>query len=135
VGSRIPQVAGEATKSFGKDIGIQCSVCWGLLADPMETCCGHLFCRDCLGQSPFCPTCRSSLADPTDEDKRKVSPASAAFQRLLAGLKVRCPNPAKEPAVAPSKRKKATAPTPQCDWLGRRLGSTGLATEHKPAAT
>lgn len=91
------------------DLGLICSICLGLLQDPVETKCGHLFCAVCLlDDQTMCPTCRTSL--PAAESKRH---ATAAFMRLLAGLRCRCPNG----QPAPKRRKPAPAASP-CDWTG-----------------
>ena len=96
-------------REHADELGLICSICLGLLQEPVETKCGHVFCAECLvdGQT-FCPTCRTSLL--AGESKR---PASAAFQRLLAGLRVRCPNG----QPGPKRRKPGPSPSP-CDWTG-----------------
>ena len=79
-----------------------------MLQQPVETHCGHLFCDACLRKDQtVCPTCRSTLVG-------KSPPATAAFQRLLAGLKVRCPHG----QPPPKKRSKAVPSAALCDWTG-----------------
>ena len=103
-------VAPEARRQ-AEELGLQCSVCHGLLQSPLETTCGHLFCSDCLTVAS-CPVCRTPLQEGS---KRLVAPASQAFQRLLAGVRCRCPH---APAPPPKKRKAAAAVVEACDWTG-----------------
>ena len=46
-----PDSRGEAEKN------LSCPVCLGLLDDPVETSCHHLFCRDCISPLLACPVC------------------------------------------------------------------------------
>ena len=45
--------------------GLQCTLCYGHMYEPLTTPCGHSFCRICLLRSldhrDVCPLCRSSL--------------------------------------------------------------------------
>lgn len=44
---------------------LECTVCYGLMVDPLTTGCGHTFCRKCvarvLDHSRLCPACRRGL--------------------------------------------------------------------------
>lgn len=45
----------------------ECSLCTGLIYEPVTSNCGHSFCRSCLcrsfDHSPACPVCRTVLAE------------------------------------------------------------------------
>jgi RING-type zinc-finger len=85
--------------------GLICAVCHGLLQFPVETICGHTFCRSCV--TPACPLCRTLLESPTG---LRVREPSLAFNRLLSDLAVRCPH-------GPADRKRK-AGAQGCDWKG-----------------
>ena len=110
---KLDDVVLPGARAQAAELGLSCSICLGMLQmNPVETGCGHVFCSECLGSSATCPMCRSSLSE--GGGKRLVAPASAAFQRLLAGVRVCCPN---SPLEVPKKRK-AAASTEACDWVG-----------------
>ncbi|GAX73041.1 hypothetical protein CEUSTIGMA_g493.t1 [Chlamydomonas eustigma] len=55
---------------------LDCSICYGVLLDPVVGVCGHDFCRQCLirwckqqkevsGRAPTCPICRTTLPEDT----------------------------------------------------------------------
>lgn len=86
---------------IAEDFGLTCAVCRCIFSDPVETSCGHVFCRQCL-RLPSCPVCRSPLhAGATKEP-------SPSFSRLLRGLKVRCCH------AAEIRKRKLT----DCKWVG-----------------
>ena len=64
---------------------LQCSICIGLVFEPVLTSCGHIFCQECLGglSERICPTCRSTPLEfmRNRKDERKVK-----------SFKVRCTN-------------------------------------------
>ena len=65
-----------------------CSICLGIVRDPVETpCCGHLFCEWCLNrwytQKPSCPCCR-------DTTEIVIHP-SHWHRRFIANLQIHCP--------------------------------------------
>ena len=63
-----------------------CPVCHGLVADPHQTTCGHLFCKDCFSTQPrwaqSCPICRQHTTTHSDN----------FTDRRLRNLRVRCTN-------------------------------------------
>ena len=110
----LESVVTPETREQARELGLTCSICLGLLQAPVETRCGHLFCAECLGAAASCPFCRSPLLEGS---KPPVAPATAAFQRLLAGLRCRCPHGQQE--QAPKRRKAAAAASADaCDWTG-----------------
>lgn len=109
----LDSVVTPETREQAKELGLTCGICLGLLQIPVETRCGHLFCAECLGAAASCPFCRSPLLEGS---KPPVAPATAAFQRLLAGLRCRCPHGQQE--QAPKRRKAAAASADACDWTG-----------------
>ena len=81
-----------------------CPVCQGLVADPHQTTCGHLFCKDCFStpvarKSKRCPVCRQPCTTHSDN----------FTDRRLRNLRVRCTNQEHG-----------------CDWVG----SLGEAMDH-----
>ncbi|KAM3869983.1 V(D)J recombination activating protein 1 [Diretmus argenteus] len=69
---------------------ITCLVCDHLLSDPVQSPCGHLFCRSCIMKynhalGPYCPSCNLSCA-PSD----LVTPAKV-FLAVLRSLPLLCP--------------------------------------------
>ena len=102
------------TRTQVAELGLSCPICLGMLQSPLETTCGHLFCSECLRGVGHCPVCRIPLVA-GNGDKRLASPASAAFQRLLAGVLVRCPNSRLEVV---KKRKASGTANEACDWVG-----------------
>ncbi|KAJ8346284.1 hypothetical protein SKAU_G00304770 [Synaphobranchus kaupii] len=69
---------------------VTCQVCDHLLADPVQSPCGHLFCRTCIlkygrALGPRCPAC--ALPCPASE----LAPPAKAFMGILQGLVLRCP--------------------------------------------
>ncbi|XP_027056332.1 TNF receptor-associated factor 6-like [Pocillopora damicornis] len=78
------------------DEDLQCLICHLPLKEPIQTRCGHRFCKDCLeeyirrhrreGQSIICPADRQSL----DQD-RDVFPDKATERKILS-LIIKCPS-------------------------------------------
>ncbi|CAN9499134.1 unnamed protein product [Ophioblennius macclurei] len=67
-----------------------CQVCDHLLSDPVQSPCGHLFCRSCIVKfthvlGPFCPVCNLPCAP--DE----LTPPAKTFLSVLYSLPVLCP--------------------------------------------
>ncbi|TDH09368.1 hypothetical protein EPR50_G00085910 [Perca flavescens] len=67
-----------------------CLVCDHLLSDPVQSPCGHLFCRSCILKynhvlGPHCPACNLSCA-PDD-----LSPPTKTFLSALHSLPLLCP--------------------------------------------
>ena len=68
-----------------------CPICTGLLCDPVETSCHHLFCDGCLpADQERCPVCREKLAC----GATKISECNKVVYRMIGALKVRCPHAA-----------------------------------------
>ncbi|XP_033824040.1 V(D)J recombination-activating protein 1 [Periophthalmus magnuspinnatus] len=67
-----------------------CAVCDHLLSDPLQSPCGHLFCRSCITKYTHafgsrCPACNSSC---TSDD---LSPPANSFLSALHSLPLLCP--------------------------------------------
>ena len=76
------------TRAQAIELGLNCSICFGLLQAPVETACGHLFCSRCLPAScKACPLCRAPLE--SSSGRRLVGEPSQAMLRLMFGLKAR----------------------------------------------
>ena len=58
-----------------------CPVCHEISSEPVQTSCGHLFCKECL-KDPTCPVCRQSCTSMPDHFNA----------RRIKGLKVGCSN-------------------------------------------
>lgn len=65
-----------------------CSICLGVLNNPVQTACGHLFCTKCLVKhtNPRCPMCRARF-QPTQH----VKDVNRSLSRILAQVRVACP--------------------------------------------
>eukprot|EP00899_Mesostigma_viride_P002568 jgi/Mesvir1/12311/Mv00507-RA.2 len=69
-----------------------CTICTGVLLDPVEGPCEHLACRECLdgwfqqSKEKTCPTCRQPLADCT------IKPGHRAVRSQLDAFEVTCDN-------------------------------------------
>lgn len=77
---------------------VTCQVCDHLLADPVQSPCGHLFCRACIlkyghALGPRCPAC-SLPCSPS-----QLAPPAPAFLGVLHALQLRCPRPECEEGV------------------------------------
>ena len=59
-------VAARAAAAAKMEEGFMCSICAGLLLQPVSTACGHTFCKACLGQwlgtKATCPLCNGPVA-------------------------------------------------------------------------
>ncbi|XP_034391457.1 V(D)J recombination-activating protein 1 [Cyclopterus lumpus] len=72
-----------------------CLVCDHLLSDPVQSPCGHLFCRSCILKynhvlGPHCPACNLSCA--VDD----LAPPAKAFLSALYSLSLLCPRCGKQ---------------------------------------
>eukprot|EP00899_Mesostigma_viride_P014360 jgi/Mesvir1/22925/Mv19441-RA.1 len=69
-----------------------CTICMGVLRNPMEGPCEHLACRECLdgwlqrSGNKTCPTCRQPLAE------RTIKPGHQAVRSQLDAFEVTCEN-------------------------------------------
>ena len=63
-----------------------CPICQELLFEPVQTSCGHLFCRRCLknSNSKNCPSCRTQFSEEPHKDKFN--------EREVKNLMVKCPS-------------------------------------------
>lgn len=72
------------------DEDITCHICLQPLVTPLDTPCGHTFCRPCLLSyltvQQSCPVDRKPLS------QQLCSPSSLVLKKLLEKLKVKCPN-------------------------------------------
>ncbi len=77
--------------SFMKD-DFNCNICLEICVDAVETsCCGHIFCPDCVGRLWRCPMCRV-VATPGDIGHRRVFQPALFIRRLIADLASTCPH-------------------------------------------
>ena len=60
---------------------LQCPVCFEIVLEPVQTSCGHLFCKKCVRGTTKCPVCREQFTSVPDHfNKRRVR-----------SLRVKCP--------------------------------------------
>ncbi len=73
----------EFVEPLPKDF--ECPLCLGVLQDPVQTACGHHYCRKCIDRvvkaNGPCPVCK--------EDNIQVFP-DASVKRKISALQVRC---------------------------------------------
>ena len=60
---------------------LQCPVCFEIVLKPVQTSCGHLFCKKCIQGVTTCPVCR----------KRFTSVPDQFNNRRVRSLRVKCP--------------------------------------------
>ena len=60
---------------------LQCPVCFEIVLEPVQTSCGHLFCKKCIQGVATCPVCR----------KRFTSMPDHFNNRRVKSLRVKCP--------------------------------------------
>ncbi|XP_030194962.1 E3 ubiquitin-protein ligase TRIM21-like [Gadus morhua] len=82
--SPIPDPARSAQPS-GLSLAVErhlsCPICNGLFSDPVTTCCGHSFCKECLIRNAIdnsCPTCRQHFS--------RIPEVNVVLQGLLQDL-------------------------------------------------
>ena len=61
---------------------LKCPICLELVSDPVQTSCGHLFCRKCIKEAETCPVDRESFSASSDHYN----------ERRVRNFKVNCPN-------------------------------------------
>ena len=76
---------------------LQCPVCFEIVLEPVQTSCGHLFCKRCVEGVTRCPACREQFTSVPDHFNN----------RRVRSLRVKCPFTAKG-----------------CKWVGD-LGDVG----------
>lgn len=62
-----------------------CSICRGIVIDPVTTSCDHLFCKLCLQDVSKCPVCRQEI------QTSELKVLSKREQGLLGAIKIHCP--------------------------------------------
>ena len=60
----------------------KCAICLGVIVEPVQTSCGHLFCVQCIRRVHRCPTCRRIFTTTQD----------GFVARKIGGIRVMCPN-------------------------------------------
>jgi len=69
---------------------LMCSICLGILRNPADTPCQHMFCWACItlqiNTSGECPTCRGTLS------LESLKSPHLFVRNVLNGLKIRCDN-------------------------------------------
>ena len=61
----------------------KCAICLDMIVEPVQTSCGHLFCKQCIdGIHDKCPTCRKNF----------TTAADGFNARKIGGVSVMCPN-------------------------------------------
>ena len=65
-----------------------CAVCLDPFVEPLETSCGHTFCKQCIHDltTNSCPQCRQII------DLDEVVPPNRIITNILGQLKVYCPH-------------------------------------------
>ena len=65
-----------------------CCICTGVLEDPVESPCRHVFCSECistwLNTRASCPTCRKKMV------ASELKPALPLVKNIIAKLQIRC---------------------------------------------
>ena len=69
---------GEAKKNLD---ALQCPVCFEIVLEPVQTNCGHLFCKKCVEGITKCPVCREQFTSVPDHFNN----------RRVRSLRVKCP--------------------------------------------
>jgi len=60
---------------------LQCPVCFEIVSEPVQTSCGHLFCKKCVDKVTKCPACREQFTSVPDHFNN----------RRVRSLRVKCP--------------------------------------------
>ena len=60
---------------------LQCPVCFEIVSEPVQTSCGHLFCKKCVDRVTRCPACREQFTSMPDRFNN----------RRARSLRVKCP--------------------------------------------
>ena len=60
---------------------LQCPVCFEIVLEPVQTSCGHLFCKRCVEEVATCPVCRKQFTSMPDHFNK----------RQVRSLRVKCP--------------------------------------------
>ena len=60
---------------------LQCPVCFEFVLEPVQTSCGHLFCKECVEGVTVCPVCRKQFSSMPDHFNN----------RRVRSLRVKCP--------------------------------------------
>ena len=60
---------------------LQCPVCFEIVLEPVQTSCGHLFCKKCIEGVATCPVCREQFTSMPDHFNN----------RRVRSLRVKCP--------------------------------------------
>lgn len=96
---------------------LECAVCLHMVVDPMQTACGHIFCKACLRQVVVCPSCRESVMS---VESKPLNECNKPMMRMIHNLKVRCPHHSlsQSPAEGQPEAKRPRVEAEKCEWEG-----------------
>lgn len=96
---------------------LECSVCLNLVTDPVQTDCGHIFCRECVSPVMVCPACREPVAPGA---AKPLHECNKPMMRMIHNLKVVCPNHARTSASVDGEpgAKRRRVQGEGCEWEG-----------------
>ena len=101
-----------------------CCICTGVLEDPVEIPCRHVFCSECISKwlknKKNCPKCRKSVR------KSAIQPALPMIRNILGSLKMRCLF-ASQGCTQVVEREKLHIHEAICDYSLAKCSHTGCA--------
>mmetsp|Transcript_42933 Transcript_42933/g.118746 ORF Transcript_42933/g.118746 Transcript_42933/m.118746 type:complete len:362 (-) Transcript_42933:103-1188(-) len=95
----------------------ECPICLGVLHDPVQTKCEHIFCEECINQARngVCPLCKT-LND--DADVKPLKDVNMPMYRLMGNIPVVCPYqdvPQRKESQSSGKKPRTER---MCTWSG-----------------
>lgn len=95
----------------------ECPICLGVLHEPVQTKCEHIFCAACIrrARNGVCPMCKTFN---DDVDIRPLKDVNMPMYRMMGKIPVVCPFTTKQPEEgAPSSAKRPRLQS-VCSWTG-----------------